>query len=74
MLVESMATPRMSASLFDAGLFAFHNAGALAARDRGPYFYLPKLQSMEEAALWDDALAQVESRWAWPTAHARSRC
>src|SRR5688500_11207777 len=34
----------MSGSLFDLGLFAFHNAGALAAKDRGPYFYLPKLQ------------------------------
>jgi malate synthase len=51
----------ISASLFDLGLFAFHNARALAARDRGPYFYLPKLQSMEEAALWDDVLAHVES-------------
>jgi len=51
---------RMSAGLFDLGLFAFHNAKALAAKDRGPYFYLPKLQSMEEAALWQDALAHIE--------------
>ncbi len=51
----------MSASLFDLGLFAFHNARALAARERGPYFYLPKLQSMEEAALWDEVLAHIES-------------
>jgi malate synthase len=50
----------MSASLFDLGLFAFHNARALAAKDRGPYFYLPKLQSMEEAALWDGVLAHIE--------------
>ena len=53
---------RMSASLFDLGLFAFHNAVALAARDRGPYFYLPKLQCMEEAQLWDDVLAFIEVR------------
>ncbi len=52
---------RMSASLFDAGLFAFHNATTLAAKDRGPYLYLPKLQSMEEAALWDDVLAHIEA-------------
>ena len=52
----------MSASLFDLGLFAFHNAEALAAKDRGPYFYLPKLQSMEEAQLWDDVLAHIEAR------------
>lgn len=52
---------RMSASLFDAGLFVFHNAHALAGRDRGPYLYLPKLQSMEEAALWEQALAAIEA-------------
>ena len=51
---------RLSASLFDLGLFCFHNAKALAAKDRGPYFYLPKLQSMEEAALWDAVLSHVE--------------
>ncbi|MBJ6982091.1 malate synthase A [Luteimonas sp. MC1572] len=51
---------RISASLFDAGLFCFHNAAALAAADRGPYLYLPKLESMEEARLWDDVLAHVE--------------
>lgn len=50
----------MSGSLFDAGLFAFHNSDVLAAKDRGPYFYLPKLQSMEEAQLWNDVLDHVE--------------
>ncbi len=57
---------RMSASLFDLGLFAFHNAAALQAKDRGPYFYLPKLQAMEEAALWDRALAFMEARLGLP--------
>ncbi len=51
---------RMSASLFDLGLFAFHNAGALTAKERGPYFYLPKLQCMEEAALWNTVLDEIE--------------
>jgi len=50
----------ISGSLFDAGLFAFHNAHALAAKDRGPYFYLPKLQSMEEAALWNEVFDHIE--------------
>ncbi|MGH8078805.1 MAG: malate synthase, partial [Lysobacter sp.] len=50
----------MSASLFDLGLFAFHNSDVLAAKDRGPYFYLPKLQSMEEAQLWNDVLDHIE--------------
>ena len=51
---------RMSAALFDLGMFCFHNAATLAARDRGPYFYLPKLESMEEAALWDGVLSHIE--------------
>ncbi len=50
----------MSGALFDAGLFAFHNAHALASKDRGPYFYLPKLETMEEAQLWEDALSHIE--------------
>jgi malate synthase len=57
---------RLSASLFDLGLFAFHNAATLAARDLGPYFYLPKLQCMEEAALWDEVLAFIEVRLGLP--------
>ena len=61
----------MSAALFDAGLFAFHNAHALAARDRGPYFYIPKLQSMEEAQLWDDVLAHVERALGLPAGQIR---
>jgi malate synthase len=52
---------RMSASLFDLGLFAFHNAVALAARGQGPFFYLPKLESMEEARLWETVLTRVEA-------------
>jgi malate synthase len=53
---------RLSGALFDLGLFAFHNAAALAARGEGPFFYLPKLECMEEAALWQDVLAHVEAR------------
>jgi malate synthase len=56
----------MSGSLFDLGLFAFHNAKALHAKDRGPYFYLPKLICMEEAALWDAALAHIENALGLP--------
>ncbi|KFN49568.1 malate synthase A [Arenimonas composti] len=57
---------RLSGSLFDLGLFAFHNAAALHARGRGPYFYLPKLQSMEEAALWDAVLGHIETTLGLP--------
>ncbi len=50
----------LSASLFDFALFAFHNAAALHARGRGPYFYLPKLEHWREAELWDDVIAYTE--------------
>ena len=56
----------ISGGLFDLALFALHNAQRLHARDRGPYFYLPKLQAMEEAALWDEVLAFLEVRLALP--------
>ncbi len=44
----------ISASLFDFGLFFFHNAAELLARGSGPYLYLPKLESHLEARLWND--------------------
>lgn len=44
----------ISASLFDFGLYMFHNAKELIARGTGPYFYLPKLESYHEARLWND--------------------
>jgi malate synthase len=44
----------ISASLFDFGLFFFHNAKALMAQGTAPYFYLPKIESHLEAELWND--------------------
>src|SRR5204862_3457677 len=44
----------ISGSLFDFGLFFFHNARELLNRGSGPYFYLPKLESHLEARLWND--------------------
>eukprot|EP00301_Raphidiophrys_heterophryoidea_P027066 c9466_g2_i1.p1 GENE.c9466_g2_i1~~c9466_g2_i1.p1 ORF type:complete len:566 (-),score=129.81 c9466_g2_i1:87-1679(-) len=44
----------MSGSLFDFGLFFFHNARELVNRGSAPYFYLPKMQSYLEARLWND--------------------
>ena len=52
----------MSASLFDFGLFFFHNAQALAARGRGPFFYLPKVEHWREAELWEDVITFAEKR------------
>src|SRR6266404_10006522 len=44
----------VSASLFDFGLYFFHNAAKLVEKGTGPYFYLPKLESHLEARLWND--------------------
>lgn len=44
----------VSGSLFDFGLFFFHNAHALMEKGTGPYFYLPKLENHLEARLWND--------------------
>jgi malate synthase len=56
----------LAGGLFDAAVFAFHNARTLQGKDRGPYFYLPKLQSMEEAALWETALSHIEGMLGLP--------
>ncbi|OIW31025.1 malate synthase [Coniochaeta ligniaria NRRL 30616] len=45
----------ISGSLFDFGLYFFHNAHELVKRGYGPYFYLPKMESHLEARLWNDA-------------------
>ncbi|RMG73355.1 MAG: malate synthase A [Bacteroidetes bacterium] len=51
----------MSGSLFDFGLFFFHNAINLISRGSGPYFYLPKLESHLEARLWNDVFLFAQS-------------
>ncbi len=48
------------ASLFDFGLYFFHNARKLLARGTGPYFYLPKMQSHLEARLWNDVFLRAQ--------------
>jgi malate synthase len=44
----------ISGSLFDFGLYFFHNAHELVKRGHGPYFYLPKMEHHLEARLWND--------------------
>lgn len=52
----------ISGSLFDFGLFFFHNAKELVARGSGPYFYLPKLESHLEARLWNDVFVHAQEQ------------
>jgi malate synthase len=44
----------MSGSLFDFGLYFFHNAAERARQKSGVYLYLPKMESHLEARLWND--------------------
>jgi malate synthase len=50
----------MSGSLFDFGLYFFHNARKLVEKGTGPYFYLPKLESHLEARLWNDVFEMAQ--------------
>ena len=52
----------VSASIFDFGLFFFHNAKALIDKGSGPYFYLPKLESHLEARLWNDIFLRAQQQ------------
>ena len=56
----------VSASLFDFGLYFFHNAEKLVANGSGPYFYLPKIESHLEARLWDHVFNEAEARMNLP--------
>jgi len=51
----------MSGSLFDFGLFFWHNAAAQIQRATQPYFYLPKLESHLEARLWNDVFLHAQN-------------
>ncbi|MCU7866084.1 MAG: malate synthase A [Candidatus Thiodiazotropha sp. (ex Lucinoma borealis)] len=51
---------RLSAALFDFGLYLFHNADTLLAQGSGPYLYLPKMESHLEAQLWTDIFTWAE--------------
>ncbi len=62
----------LSASLFDFGLFFFHNARALLDKGSGPYFYLPKLESHLEARLWNDVFVLAQDELGIPQGSIRA--
>jgi len=62
----------ISGSLFDFGLFFFHNAKQLMANGSGPYFYLPKLESHVEARLWNDVFNYAQDALGVPRGTIRA--
>ncbi len=62
----------MSASLFDFGLYSFHNAKEAQSRGTGPYFYLPKLESHLEARLWNDVFVFAQRELGIPDGSIRA--
>ena len=62
----------ISASLFDFGVFFFHNARALLDKGTGPYFYLPKMESHLEARLWNDVFVWAQEALRVPQGSIRA--
>ncbi len=62
----------ISASLFDFGLYFFHNAARLLEKGTGPYFYLPKMESHLEARLWNDVFVYSQQRLGLPAGSIRA--
>ncbi|HEV7515942.1 MAG TPA: malate synthase A [Thermoanaerobaculia bacterium] len=62
----------VSASLFDFGLYFFHNAKELLDRGSGPYFYLPKLESHTEAELWNEVFNAAQDALGLPRGSIRA--
>ena len=62
----------ISASLFDAGLYLFHNAAERIARGSGPYLYLPKLESHHEARLWNEVFVWAQAQLGVPRGSIRA--
>ena len=62
----------ISGSLFDFGLYFFHNAQRLIRKGSGPYFYLPKLESHLEARLWNDVFCFAQDELGIPRGTIRA--
>jgi malate synthase len=56
----------ISGSLFDFGVYFFHNARKLIDNGSGPYFYLPKLENHREARLWNAVFEFAQDALAIP--------
>ena len=62
----------ISASLFDFGLYFFHNVKALIEKKSGVYLYLPKLEGHEEARLWNEVFVFAQDWFKVPRGTIRA--
>ncbi|WP_326595998.1 malate synthase A [Streptomyces sp. NBC_01803] len=67
--VDGRAVP---GALADFGLYFFHNAQRLIDLGKGPYFYLPKLESHLEARLWNDVFTYAQEALGIPHGTVRA--
>jgi malate synthase len=61
-----------SGSLVDFALHLEHNGQALLDAGKGPYFYLPKMESHLEARLWNDAFLAAQDFLGLPRGTVRA--
>jgi len=62
----------VSGAIFDFALYFFHNAKEALARNTGPYFYLPKMESHLEARLWNDIFIMAQQELGVPQGTIKS--
>jgi len=62
----------ISGSLFDFGLYFFHNAKDRVKRGSGVYLYLPKMESHLEARLWNDVFVFSQKELGVPQATVKA--
>jgi malate synthase len=65
---------RTSGGIVDFALYFFHSAKRQIAKGKGPYFYLPKMQSHLEARLWNDIFVLAQERLEIPRGTIRATC
>jgi malate synthase len=56
----------VAGAFVDFGLYYFHNAYVILAKNTGPYFYLPKMESHLEARLWNDVFKFAQEKLQLP--------
>jgi malate synthase len=62
----------VAGALLDFGLYMFHNAKRTLDQGSGPYFYLPKLESRNEARLWNEVFEMAQRHLGLPIGTIKS--